>query len=302
MSNDIAVQQPSPQLVTAGFFDLQGFELIQRVASLFAASTLVPKEYQRNVANCTIAINLAGRMRADPLMVMQNLDLIHGKPSLRAQFLIATVNTCGRFTPLSYQWKGAEGDDEWGCYATAMSRATGEVLDGTTITIRMAKEEGWYARNGSKWKTMPKQMLMYRAAAFWTRAYAPELSLGLPTSEEAHDIIDLRNDGSGTYSVSDRATEIPSPPKDMKASLDAFAVSEGAILDIEPDTELVQSPAAIDAVSAAYEQGKRCCENGGARNYPTGSGYYYKAREAEGEAFLRGYDEVAIAQGRMSMI
>jgi hypothetical protein len=54
----------------------------------------------------------------------------------------------------------------------------------------MAKAEGWYAKNGSKWQTMPEQMLRYRAASFFVRAYAPELSLGLATREEIEDSID----------------------------------------------------------------------------------------------------------------
>ena len=31
---------------------------------------------------------------------------------------------------------------------------------------------------------MPEQMFMYRAAAFWQRIYAPELSLGMQTIDE----------------------------------------------------------------------------------------------------------------------
>jgi hypothetical protein len=181
--------------VGTGFFDLQSFELMQRVARGFSASTLVPKIYQGGtqeaVGNCMIAINLAKRMNADPLMVMQNLEIIQGRPSWKSQFLIATVNTCGRFTALRFEFIGERGADSYGCRAWATEKATGEKLVGSDITIDLAKAEGWYGRNGSKWRTMAQQMLMYRAGAFWTRAYAPELSLGLLTADEAEDIIDL---------------------------------------------------------------------------------------------------------------
>ena len=38
---------------------------------------------------------------------------------------------------------------------------------------------------------MPELMLQYRAAAFLVRTYAPEISMGMQTEEELHDIIDV---------------------------------------------------------------------------------------------------------------
>lgn len=56
--------------------------------------------------------------------------------------------------------------------------------------MEMADKEGWTKKNGSKWQSMPSQMLRYRAAAFWQRVYCPEISMGLITKEEADDIQD----------------------------------------------------------------------------------------------------------------
>lgn len=179
-----------------GFGSLRSFELMQRQAKCFASSTLVPKEYQGNISNCTIALNMAQRLGADPLMVMQNLVIVHGRPTWSSQFLIATVNTCGRFTALRYEFFGEQGTDSWGCRAWAIEKSTGEKLIGTDITIGLAKKEGWYDRKAkdgsaaSKWPNMPQQMLMYRSGAWWTRSYAPELSMGLHTEDEIRDSID----------------------------------------------------------------------------------------------------------------
>jgi hypothetical protein len=52
----------------------------------------------------------------------------------------------------------------------------------------MAKAEGWSTKAGSKWITMPELMLRYRAAAFFARLYAPDITLGMMTAEEARDI------------------------------------------------------------------------------------------------------------------
>lgn len=198
--------------VRAGFFDLQSFELMQRVAKGFASSTLVPAAYQGNIANCMIALNMAQRIGADPLACMQNLYIVHGSPAWSSKFLIATVNACGRYSSMRYEWKGEPGTDEYGCRAWAVEKETGERLNGIWVTWAMVKAEGWNAKNGSKWKTIPDQMFVYRAAAFWQRAYAPELSMGLTTQEEAEDIIDVRPQPDGTYAANlDELRSGPAP-------------------------------------------------------------------------------------------
>ena len=191
-----APRELSMPAVSAGFFNLQGFELLQRTAKAFASSDLVPKQYQGNLANCMIAMDMAQRIGANPLMAMQNLYVVHGTPSWSSKFLIATINASGRFSSLRYEWKGEPGKDDFGCRAWAVEKETGERLDGIWVTWKMVNAEGWAAKNGSKWKTMPDQMFVYRAAAFWQRAYAPELGMGLQTVEEAYDIVDVNPDGS----------------------------------------------------------------------------------------------------------
>jgi hypothetical protein len=185
--------------VTVGLTTSDGFELAQRAAKMMSTSTLVPKEYQGNqgFSNCIIALNMAARMGADPLMVCQNLVVVHGKPTWSSQFLIATFNNSGRFSALRYEFSGKPGTDGHGCRAWAIEKSTEEKLTGATITIDLAKKEGWYGRTGSKWPTMPEQMLMYRSAAWLVRAYAPELSMGLHTKEEIMDAFDCKESSNG---------------------------------------------------------------------------------------------------------
>lgn len=196
-TTQLAVQQNTAP-VRAGFMDAAGFDLMQRVSKAFASSTLVPQQYQNNIPNCMIALNLAQRLKADELMVMQNLYIVHGNPGWSSKFLIASVNTCGRFSALRYEWRGTEGQGDFGCRAWAIERESGERLDGAWVDWNMVRAEGWEKKNGSKWKTMPQQMFIYRAASFWQRAYAPEISMGLSTAEELQDVIDVSPDGSYT--------------------------------------------------------------------------------------------------------
>ena len=155
---------------------------------------------EKAIANCMIAVNMAQRMGADALMVMQNMYIVHGQPGWSSKFLIATVNTCGRYNTMKYKTRnlgkikvpgtGAE-IDNIECIAYTSEIGSDEVLESSAVTIEMAIKEGWYTKNGSKWQTMPMLMLQYRTATFWTRVYAPELSMGMKTDDELRDIEDV---------------------------------------------------------------------------------------------------------------
>lgn len=243
--------------VQAGFFDLQGFELLQRVAKAFATSSLVPQQYQSNVANCMIALNLARRLGADELMVMQNLYIVHGNPGWSAKFLIACVNTCGRFTSLRYEWRGEPNKPEFGCRAWAVEKETGERLNGAWVDWKMVRAEKWDAKSGSKWLTMPEQMFMYRSAAFWQRGYAPEISMGLMSAEELIDVVSVREDGTVSVTSESLRSDMATIDADSGeiAARDELARSlADAGTDTPPPEDWTPSPeeqAAIRAREAA---------------------------------------------------
>lgn len=159
-----------------------------KAAQYLSASDLVPEQtYKNKPQNCLVALDLSNRMGLAPLLVMQNLYIVKGKPAWSGSFCIAAINGCGRFTPLEFIFTG---DDEAnaGCYAQATRISDGKVCTGTTITMQMAKSEGWLDKSGSKWKTMPQQMLQYRAASFFARVHCPDVLMGVQTVEEIKDV------------------------------------------------------------------------------------------------------------------
>lgn len=236
MNAQTQIEQSQPQSV--GLLNLESFELSQRIAKMLSSSTLVPEDYRavkkvkagkdnfgnmiyrdepnpNGLSNCVIALNMSNRMGADPLMVMQNLYLIEGRPAWSSQFIMAAINSCGRFSALRFdlvelgekeveysttEWTNGKKQqvtkkvkiNDVSCVAFAIERETGERIESSKITIEMAVKEGWYGKNGSKWQTMPEQMLRYRAASFFGRVYAPELLMGLRSAEEEQDrLIDV---------------------------------------------------------------------------------------------------------------
>jgi hypothetical protein len=248
MSNQLQVTTPQQQPLSA-FSSENAFVSVQRMAKALASSTLVPDSYrgEANLGNCIIALELSQRIGASVMAVMQSMVPIHGKPTWSAAFLIATVNSCGRFSPMRFRWVGKEGADEWGCRAYAVEREGNLELVGALVTIAMAKAEGWYSKNGSKWKTMPEQMLQYRAAAFWTRAYAPEIALGMHTAEEIHDTPEANQ--VVRPSVVDVTPTPPEPkPRRVKKEPEAVVVQEPApqpeVVQVESEPESEPQPVA----------------------------------------------------------
>lgn len=236
-TNNLPATSQAQSPIQVGLTDSQSFELAQRVAKCFAASTLVPRDYQNNLPNCVIALNMAGRMSADPMMVMQNLVVVHGRPSWSAQFLIATFNKSGKFSSIRYDFFGTEGQDDWGCRAKATELSTGELLTGPLVTIALAKKEGWYQKGGSKWQTMPEQMLRYRAAAWFVRTIAPEIAMGLQTAEEMRDTYETERDGE-TYTVAVRGQS----SSDLNAMLHAEVPTVEAEVMPEPEAPKAETP------------------------------------------------------------
>jgi hypothetical protein len=193
------------------FSGIQAFEDAQRIAKALASSTLIPPQFQgqQGFANCLVALEIANRMGISPFLAMQHLHVIHGRPSWSSSFIIAMVNGCGRFSPLRFELSG-EGDS-LACYAVAKDLASGQELKGPTITMAMAKKEGWATKSGSKWQTMPELMIRYRAAAFWGRLYASDMLLGMQSQEEVLDVQPVTVTAAPATSVADLNAAIAQP-------------------------------------------------------------------------------------------
>ena len=162
---------------------IESFRESYKLASVFAKSSLVPQQYQGKTEDCAIAVDMAERMGVTPLMVMQNLYVVKGKPSWSGQACMSFIKA--KYGDAMPVYTGERGTDSRGCYVRVRT-PEGEIIEGTEVTIAMAKAEGWM--NNSKWKNMPEQMLAYRAAAFFARVYCPEILMGVQVEGEVEDM------------------------------------------------------------------------------------------------------------------
>lgn len=169
--------------------DAQLFQQAYKVATYLSKTEMIPSRYQSKPENCLIALDIANRTGYSPMAVMQNLYVVNGNPAWSGQMAIALVNGSRRFVnDLEFVFVGEQGTDDFGCFARAFRKSDGVELVSDVVTLRMAKDEGWYEKKGSKWKTMPTQMMMYRAGAFFARVHCPDLLIGLQTIDEVRDV------------------------------------------------------------------------------------------------------------------
>lgn len=166
------------------FADPHTFQGAMNMACALADSTIIPKDYQKNPSNCLIAIEMSSRLNTSPMMIMQNLDVIQGRPAWRSQWIIAMINNSRKYrNVLQYEMGHDPEDGGLSCYAWAIDQQ-GNRVEGPKITMKMAEAEGWIGKNGSKWKTMPDVMIRYRAASFFGRLNCPDMIMGIYSREE----------------------------------------------------------------------------------------------------------------------
>lgn len=258
-----------------GVFQVTSFNEAINAASFLSGSSLVPTDYRRWVpvknqygkavtnadgtpqlmenpnatSNGLIALNMANRMGYDPLMIMQNLYIIEGRPAWSSQFIIAAINACGKFDPLQFEIVN-EGEKEieyvnsyWENGKKLSAKATvklenltciawttdrkGNRLQSDKISMEMAVKEGWYQKNGSKWQTMAGQMLRYRAAAFFGRIYAPEILMGIYAADEIRDFVDVTPEPAPQQAAQPKQQQLPCYDiKPLLAQIEAITTLE----------------------------------------------------------------------------
>lgn len=275
-------QQPDQRV---DFFTARGFELAQRVARAISSSTSVPASFRAMVekksgrdvvlvensaamGNTLVAMEVAQSIGMSLVAVMQNSNVIEGRLSWSATFVIAAINASGRFTPLQFDfeprgrikakyrekqgWNKEKGGydfkdvlveiDDILCTAWAYAKEGGKVtarrVIGPPCSVKLAVEEGWYGKSGSKWQgDMQQLMLTYRAGTFFGRVHASDITMGMGKTTE--EVIDLELQADGT--VTD-AAPAATPPR-RSASVDVVDAVERPEPEPEPEP-VVAAPVA----------------------------------------------------------
>ena len=205
-----------------------------RLAKAFSMSGMVPPHFAGKPEACLVAMLYAEQLGEHPMLLFQEMSVINGRPNTSARFAISRANKSGLLQgPITWKSKGQ--GDALEVTASATLRDTGEVIS-TTVTMREAAADGWTRNN--KYKSIPEQMLRWRAATRLINLYLPEVLFGLGVREE----VEVR-----PAQVQEVSTGGGTVVADLNRQIAAAAAPEPQpeiveVEDVQPEPE----PAAID--------------------------------------------------------
>jgi hypothetical protein len=217
----------------AELYGLSGGEIRHlKRAFLFAGidNGLVPDAFKGDWAAIFVMSQLAESMDCSLAKVLRGGYFVHGRWGWYTEFKVERVLELKVFTELDYRISGKTVDD---LKVQAIGkRPTGELVEGTPVSMKMAKEEGWAGRN-PKYKTMPLYMLKKRAASFLINEVASHIFGGGSVSTEEIEDEDLaRKEKHGHGS---RRTDIEEMLRAKPA--DDIPFESETFTDVEPEPE-----------------------------------------------------------------
>lgn len=183
------------------------------------------------VANATAAVLQGLSLGIDPLVSLQQIYIVHGRPGLYAKMMVALVQAHGHDV-----WTEDLSDSR---AVVAGRRRGSDQIERVTVTMEQARKAGW-TRNDNYAKT-PQDMLWARAAGRVCDRIGSDVLKGIASVEQIQDELAPSN-GAGTRTVA--------PPR-RRAALAAVPVEAAEPpLDDETSDEPVVEPDAVEAVPA----------------------------------------------------
>jgi hypothetical protein len=248
VTTSIVLSQPTD--VPDVLHDDGAFARVERMAQLLARSQLLPAAFRGKPEDVFFAFLIAQQMGVDVFTVLQSIHFVNGKPGWAAPFLISRANASGVFTDeIKFETTG-EGPS-LAVTASATLKKSGERVS-RTVSLAMAAADGW--TKNAKYRSLPEQMLSYRAATFLIRLYCPGILYGLRPTDELEDIEATR----GRPVAEERVVEVVEPAKPRKRkgdTIDATPTPEdvalaGEVLADRANREPAAEPEVVEVAPA----------------------------------------------------
>lgn len=191
-------------------------EFIDKTAERMSASKTIPNSFQgkENLPALKQVLNKAILLGKEPSTLLDYAYVIGNKVALETTMLLILFNESGKWSILEVEED--EGEDieveykekENGSFvnktwegknkrvrAFATQLSNNKTYYGPWISMELAINAGWYAKDNSQWKSDPDNMLRKRAKARFIKEYAPQVVAGMSTVEDAKDaMIDDQGD------------------------------------------------------------------------------------------------------------
>lgn len=160
----------------------QNFSQTKEIAKALSCSDLIPDHFRGKPANVLLALEFAARNDIAPFAAMQSMYVVHGKVGMTAAMAISLARKHNVWKSLKYV---VSGYDESLTVTAIATLHDGDTVE-TTVSYLMAYRAGW--TKNAVYKSIPEQMLKYRAATFLIRSNFPEVLFGMQTVEELRDV------------------------------------------------------------------------------------------------------------------
>lgn len=182
MSNTLMIQSenPSALMLDAGNRNA----MIEFARAMSEATIAVPAHFRNKPGDCLAVTMQAMQWGMNPFAVAQKTHVVNGTLGYEAQLVNAVVSASGMIDRFRYEYRGdgAQIECRVGAVLAGETQITwGEWLSASTVTTK----------NSPLWKTNPKQQLGYLQVKNWARLYAPGAILGIYTTDELAQPIDM---------------------------------------------------------------------------------------------------------------
>ena len=110
----VAVAAETANTLTVGnvWRDKKQFDQMLRAAQMLSQTSIIPASYQQRPQDCFVALEMASRLNLSPMVIMQNMYVVKGKPSWAGQACITLINSCGKFRDVKPVYTGTRGTGE----------------------------------------------------------------------------------------------------------------------------------------------------------------------------------------------
>jgi len=194
-------------------------------AEKIAQSNLLPKAYQRNPANVLLALEYGTALGISPVVAMQQIHVIEGKPTASAQLIGGLVRNAGHKLRVEFNRQTMT--------ATATIIRSDDPDYEFTAVWTMDRAKAANLTGKGNWRTYPDAMLKARAITEVARDACPEALFGVAyTAEELTPDAPVRVEATLT------------PPDDVADRFRAACVNAG----LSP--EIVMAHAQVTEITA----------------------------------------------------
>lgn len=154
-------------------------------ADKIARSNLLPRQYQNNPANVLLALEYGTALGISPVVAMQQIHVIEGKPTASAQLIGGLVRQAGHKLRVEFN------DKTMTATATIIRSDDPDYQFTAVWTMDRAKAANLTGKGN--WKTYPAAMLKARAITEVARDACPEALFGVAyTAEELNGDAPIR--------------------------------------------------------------------------------------------------------------